>query len=256
MVVFDIGNSDTVVAFFEGTQIKQKLRVRSLKSESSLFFEYRILSFMKENKIQKEDLGAAIISSVVPILTPFFTNFCEKYLEIEPLVVDPVHSNLLKIDINIPNELGSDLYLNVLAASEKFEGYNCIAVDFGTALSFTTISSNKEILGVNIVPGINTAIRALFTKTSLLPEVKLEKPEMVIGRNTVHAIQAGIYYGYESLVRGLVEKIKNSLEGTTKVVATGGLSSVIVELQEVFDEIDPDLTLNGMYSYAKKMGKI
>ena len=252
MVVFDIGNTDTVVGFFHGNELKEKCRIQSLKSENSLFFDYRILNFIKENNIPEYVMDKAVISSVVPILTPFFINFCEKHLKLKPLIVDPVNSHLLNININIPNELGSDLYLNALAASDLYGG-NCVVVDFGTALSFTSISAQKEILGVNIVPGVNTALRALFTKTSLLPEVKIERPDKVIGKNTVHAIQSGIYYGYESLVRGLVQKIKSEIGGDVKVIATGGLSSVIVELRDVFDDINIDLTLNGLYIYAQKV---
>jgi type III pantothenate kinase len=249
MIVFDVGNTDTVIGFFSGNELYQRFRIKSLKSESSVFFEYRILNFMLENDIEKSELKSAVISSVVPILTPFFINFCEKFLDINPLVVNPAQNHLLKINIDIPEELGSDLYLNALAAYETYKE-NCIVVDFGTALTFTTVSETKEILGANIVPGIRTAIKSLFSQTSLLPEVRLEKPETVIGKNTMHAIQSGIYYGYESLVRGMVLRIKGELNAPTKVIATGGLSSTIVELKDLFDDIDIDLTLKGMYFYG------
>lgn len=249
MIVFDVGNTDTVVGFFEGSKLTQKFRIKSLKSENSVFFEYRILNFMLENDIDKTKLKEAVISSVVPILTPFFTNFCEKFLNIKPRVVNPSGSRLLKITIDIPEELGSDLFLNALAASRIYGG-NCIVVDFGTALTFTSISDDNEILGVNIVPGLRTAIKSLFSQTSLLPEVRIERPASVIGKNTMHSIQSGIYYGYESLVRGVVSKIKGEFNDNVKVIATGGLSSVIVELQDLFDDIDIDLTLKGMYIYG------
>lgn len=249
MIVFDVGNTDTVVGFFEGSNLAHKFRIKSLKSENSVFFEYRILNFMLENNIDKSQHEVAVISSVVPILTPFFTNFCEKFLNISPLVVNPAKSDLLKICIDIPEELGSDLYLNALAASQIYQS-PCIVVDFGTALTFTTVSENREILGANIVPGIRTAIKALFSQTSLLPEVRLERPDSVVGKNTMHAIQSGIYYGYESLVRGMVNRIKGEVGGQVKVVATGGLSSVITELRDIFEEVDIDLTLKGMFYYG------
>lgn len=206
---------------------------------------------MLENNIDKAKLSSAIISSVVPILTPFFTNFTDKFLGIKATVVVPASSTLLSSSIDMPEELGSDLFLNALAASELYGG-NCIVVDFGTALTFTTVSQDKVIFGVNIVPGIRTAIKALFSQTSLLPEVRLEKPSTVIGKNTMHAIQSGIYYGYENLVRGMVAKIKEELDSPVTVIATGGLSSVIVELEDLFDATDIELTLKGLYIYGTK----
>lgn len=250
MIVFDVGNTDTVVGFFEGERLINTLRIKSLKSESSTFFEYRILNFMLENNIEKTLLKQAVISSVVPILTPFFVNFCEKFLNITPNVVHPAKSDLLKINIDMPEELGTDLFVNALAAYHYFES-DCIVVDFGTALTFTTVTKDKVIEGVTILPGIKTAIKALFSQTSLLPEVKLEKPDSIIGKNSMHSIQAGILFGYESMVEGIVEKIKMELNRPCQVMGTGGLSSVLSDIDFVFDKIDRDLTLKGLYLYGK-----
>lgn len=250
MVVFDVGNTDTVVGFFKGSELYKKFRIRSLKSENSVFFEYRILNFMLENSIDKNGLKTAVISSVVPILTPFFANFCEKFLSLAPVVVEPAKSPLLKIRIDVPEELGADLFLNALAAHRGYGG-NCVVVDFGTALTFTVVTEGGEIEGVSIVPGLNTAMKSLFSETSLLPEVMLERPGTVIGKNTIHSIQAGIYYGYESLIRGMLDRIKEELGVPVKVIATGGLSSVITELKDILDDTDPDLTLRGMYYYGQ-----
>lgn len=250
MVVFDVGNTDTVVGFFQGDELYKKFRIRSLKSENSVFFEYRILNFMLENNIEKTDIEVAVISSVVPFLTPFFSNFCRKFLGLNPIVVEPAQSGLLKIDIDVPEELGADLFLNALAAHRTYGG-NCIVADFGTALTFTVVTAEGVIRGVSIVPGLNTAMKALFSETSLLPEVMLERPGAVIGKNTIHSIQSGIYFGYESLIRGLTGRIKDELGEPVKVIATGGLSSVITELKDMFDDTDPDLTLKGMYFYGQ-----
>lgn len=251
LIVFDVGNTDTVVGFFKGSEIFKSFRIKSLKSENSVFFEYRILNFMLESNIEKEDLSIAVISSVVPILTPFFSNFCEKFLDIKAKIVEPAKSNLLKIDLDIPEELGADLFLNALAAHTLYGG-NCLVVDFGTALTFTTVSKEGVILGGNIVPGIGTALKSLFSQTSLLPEVKLQRPETIIGKGTMHAIQGGIYYGYESLIRGIVSKIKEEVNQPLKVIATGGLSSIITDLDDLFDERDKGLTLKGMYIFGTK----
>lgn len=250
MIVFDVGNTDTVVGFFEGPELKHKFRIRSLKSENSVFFEYRILNFMLENSIDKTTLKKAVVSSVVPLLTPFFSNFCEKFLNIKALVVQPGRSDLLRVNIDIPEELGSDLYLNALTAFTE-QKTDCLVVDFGTALTFTLIDASGTIQGVSIVPGLNTAMKSLFSETSLLPEVRLDRPATVVGKNTLHSIKSGIYFGYESLVRGMVHKIQTEFGKEIKVLATGGLSGVITELADLFLGYYPDLTLKGMYYYGQ-----
>lgn len=239
-----------MVGFFRGDELYQKFRIRSLKSENSVFFEYRILNFMLENNIEKTALETAVISSVVPKLTPFFVNFCRKFLGLNARVVEPAKSGLLQVNIDDPEQLGADLFLNALAAHRVY-GANCVVVDFGTALTFTVVTDAGAIEGVNIVPGLNTAIKALFLETSLLPEVPLERPASVIGKNTINSIQAGIYFGYLSMIRGLIDRIKNELGIPVKIIATGGLSSVITELKDLFEETDPDLTLKGMYYYGR-----
>ena len=251
MIVFDVGNTDTVVGFFNGENLINKLRIRSLKNENSIYFEYRILNFMLENNIEKRGLENAVISSVVPILTPFFVNFCEKFLDLKPLVVTPAQSGLLKINIDMPEELGSDLYVNALAAFETTQS-DCVVVDFGTALTFTVVNFIGQIEGVTILPGIKTAIKSLFSQTSLLPEVKLEKPASIIGKNSMHAIQSGIIYGYESMVLGILKKIKAEVGRPVTVIGTGGLSAVLTDISNVFDMIDVDLTLKGLALYGRK----
>ncbi len=250
MIVFDIGNSDTVIGFHDADNLVEVFRIPSLKNESSVYFEYRILNFMLEKDLKKEMFSKAVISSVVPILTPFFVFFCKKFLEIPTYVVNPKKSKLLSIDIEMPEELGSDLFLNALAASTIYKE-NCIIVDFGTALTFTCVSSEKVILGVTILPGIKTAIKSLFSGTSLLPEVKISKPATIIGKNSMHAIQAGIVFGYESMVTGIIEKIKLEIGGNCKVIATGGLSSSLSFEKQVFDKIDKNLTIYGLLLYGK-----
>jgi len=250
MIVFDIGNTDTVIGFYKEELLIKVLRINSLKNENSIFFEYRILNFMFENNLDKSLFSKAVISSVVPILTPFFSNFCKKFLDISPIIVNGSKSDLLKINIDVPEELGSDLFVNAVAALKLYKK-NCIIVDFGTALTFTTVTENGIILGVTIVPGIKTAINSLFTKTSLLPEVRLEKPSKIIGKNSMHAIQSGIIFGYESLVKGVIEKIKKEFENPMIVIATGGLSSVLEDISDVFNVVDKELTLKGLFLYGR-----
>ena len=139
------------------------------------------------------------------------------------MIIKPKEVSLIKIKIDDVNEIGSDLVCNAVEASSMYDS-NVIVVDFGTALTFTSVSKSNEILGVNIVPGLQTAINSLYKNTAKLPSIDIELPEKVIGKNTVHSIQSGIMFGYVGLVKEMLHKIKTELTGETKVIATGGLS--------------------------------
>ena len=144
-----------------------------------------------------------------------------------------------------PHEIGTDLIANATAAHLLHPG-DCMVIDFGTALTFTVIEASGDIKGVNIAPGLKTAIRALVGNTAQLPEVPLELPDSAIGKNTVHAIQSGVLWGYVGMVEGMVSRIKAEVGQDLKVVATGGLSSILHPLHDLFDTVDPKLTLEGL----------
>ena len=127
----------------------------------------------------------------------------------------------------------------------------CVIVDFGTALTFTVITGEGKIVGVSIAPGLKTAVKALFSNTAQLPEVPLVMPDSAIGKNTVHAIQAGILWGYVGMVREMIYQIKKEIGQDCMVLATGGLSSILTPLQDDFDEVDKALTLNGLKIIAE-----
>ena len=150
-----------------------------------------------------------------------------------------------------PYEIGSDLVANAVAAYFKY-GQTCIVVDFGTALTFTTVSGDGTILGVSIVPGLKTAIRSLSQNTAKLFDVPLEMPDSALGRNTVSAIQSGIILGYEGLVKNIVTKIREEQKEPCPAIATGGLAFVITSLKDFFYAFEPTLTLDGLRMVAEK----
>ena len=160
----------------------------------------------------------------------------------------------LKIKIDDINEIGTDLVCNAVEASYMYDK-NVIIVDFGTALTFTVLSKSKEILGVNIVPGLHTAINSLYKNTAKLPTIGIDLPDKVIGKNTVHSIQSGIMFGYVGLVKEMLIKIKSELVGETKVIATGGLSKFAKPLKRYFNDILPTLTLDGMIKILDENNK-
>jgi type III pantothenate kinase len=162
------------------------------------------------------------------------------------VVVGPDVYPRLEVRIDRPHEIGSDLVANAVAAYTKYRS-NCIVVDFGTALTFTTVTARGHLLGVAIAPGLRTAIKALSQNTAKLPDVPLEMPTSAIGKNTIQAMQAGVLLGYVGLVESLVNHIRTELgDPACRAVATGGLSSIITPLKGVFHAIEPNLTLNGL----------
>ena len=171
---------------------------------------------------------------------------------IKPILITPSTYPKIEIQIDNPLEIGTDLVANAVAAHHQFNR-DCIIVDFGTALTFTTINKEGHLLGVSIVPGLKTAVRALFSKTAQLPEVPMEIPDSALGKNTVHAIQSGIFYGYTGLVINMLSSIRKEVGQQYIAIATGGLSSSIPNLNSYFETIDPNLTLNGIRIIAQNI---
>ncbi len=246
LLAIDIGNTDAVFGFFKNGEIERVFRIKAPKEESSLlFYDYRFRNYLLENELQRVFFERVVVSSVVPALTDLFVQLGSNFCKEPPVIVNSGSYEKVKVLIDNPHELGSDLFANAVAAYEKY-GQKCIIVDFGTALTFTAVSENAEVLGVVIVPGLKTAMNSLFSKTAQLPEVPLILPQKTIGTNSIHSIQSGILFGYEGLVRNMLRRIKSELGEDCKVIATGGLSSIITTLTDEFDEIDRNLTLNGI----------
>lgn len=252
-LVIDIGNTDVVLGFFKDETLATSFRIRALKEESSIYFEYRIRYFLLENDLPIQEIEQVVISSVVPILTPVFISITDDLFGFKPVVVSPATMPFLQVNIDEPAELGSDLYANAVAAHRLFAS-NCVVIDFGTALTFTAVRAEGSIEGVAIAPGLKTAVGALFSKTAQLPTVPLEKPVSAIGKNTIHAIQSGIMHGYEGLIKGMLTEIRAELGEPVKVIATGGLSSVMHALHPHFDLIDINLTIRGIH-YIGEMSR-
>jgi type III pantothenate kinase len=201
--------------------------------------------YFLEHDIHLSQIERIGFSSVVPEINGIIEQFCESFFGQKPYLIQPESFSVLPVKALRPTEIGSDLMCNVMAAFSRFRG-PVIVVDFGTALTFTVVDQKGEIMGVTIVPGLQTAIKSLFMNTSKLPEVELKLPESVLGKNTIHAIQSGVLYGYTGLVKGMLEAIRNETELKFTVVATGGLSSILTSLEGVFDEVDRNLTLEGL----------
>ncbi|MEA5140644.1 type III pantothenate kinase [Arcicella rigui] len=250
LLAIDIGNTDVVFGVHNRQEWIHQFRIPSDASRRSSDFEAKLRLFFLENNLKIGEFNRAIISSVVPDLKSVLKEMVQQMLGIEPTMIGPEIYEHLKMEIPSPYEIGTDLVCNATYAYYTYQK-NCVIVDFGTALTFTVVSGEGKILGVSIAPGLKTAVKSLFSNTAQLPEVPLEMPSSAIGKNTVHAIQAGILWGYVGMVREMIMQIKKEVGEDCIVLATGGLSSILTPLRDEFDEVDKLLTLNGLKIIAE-----
>ncbi len=245
LLAVDIGNSNIVLALHDDGEWKHIFRFPTLPEESSLFYKMKIVNDFWEANIVANQIDKCVLSSVVPDLRDVFEEILSELFGSPPVVVNSTIFPKLKLQIDRPDEIGTDLVANAIAANQLFNK-DCIIVDFGTALTFTVVSKEGHLKGVNIAPGLQTAIQSLFGNTAQLPEVPLEMPKSAIGKNTVTAIQSGILIGYVGLVRYQLASIRAEVGEQYIAVATGGLSKILSELKEDFEEVNMDLTIEGL----------
>lgn len=246
LLAIDIGNTDITIGLSDQNQWTHHWRIPSVPERPELFYGLKISDNFLEADLKAEYVEHVIISSVVPVLTDTIATVVMNLFGREAVVLGPDIYARLPLKVLNPCEIGSDLVANAMAAYTRFKS-NCIVADFGTALTFTIVSGTGEILGVTIAPGLRTALRALSQNTAKLFDVPLEMPASVLGKGTVHAIQAGVLVGYEGMVKHMVERIRAELKDpAAAVIATGGLSAILSSLTGVYTAVDADLTLNGL----------
>ena len=254
LLAIDIGNSDITLGLWANENWHHQWRIPSKPDQPEVYYGVKIREFFLVSSLKVDLVRTVVISSVVPVLNEKIKGVIRTLFQQEPIVVGPKIYDLLPITILNPYEIGSDLVANAMGAFVKFK-QTCIVVDFGTALTFTTVSAEGRILGVSIVPGLRTALKALTQNAAKLFDVPLEMPTSALGKNTVTAIQSGIVIGYEGLVRKMVEAIRTELKTDCPAIATGGLSFVIAPLRTFFFAIDPTLTLDGLRFIAEAVEK-
>lgn len=245
VLAIDIGNTNIVLGVYRGEDLMAYWRMSTsphrMPDELAVlitsFFTYRGLSF--------HEIDDGIISCVVPPLLPVFEEFCERYMGVKPLIVEPGTKTGMRILYDNPQEVGADRIVNAVAAKALY-GTPLIVIDFGTATTFDVISKEGDYLGGAIAPGVTVAGDALVQRTAKLPRVELVVPPHAIGRNTVSSMQSGIMYGYIGLVEGMVVRIKKELGDGSRVVATGGLADHIARYTSAIEAVDHNLTLKGL----------
>lgn len=245
LLAIDVGNTHTVIGIFDGDTRLGSWRIRTIEGGTADEYWIKLSNLASIGAVPVSQIDGAIISCVVPPLTRSLEELCRRFLKIRPLFVGPGIKTGMPIRYDNPREVGADRIVNAVAAYERYRS-NLIAVDFGTATTFDYINRAGEYEGGVIAPGVKISAEALFHEASKLFRVELAAPEKVIAKDTASAIQSGIVYGYASLVDGILVRMFEELGTRPKVVATGGLAPVIVAHTSCVDEIDDDLTMDGL----------
>lgn len=255
--VFDAGNTNTVLGVFENDQLIYEWRIKTDRHRTEDEFGMLIKSLFDHKGIDFADFTGVIISSVVPPIMIALEKMCEQYFDLKPLIigrdnVDP----FLGMAYPHPEEIGADRIVNAVGAIEIY-GAPLIIIDFGTATTYCYINGKKEYAGGLIAPGIKISMEALYSKASKLPKIEIQSPINIVGTSTVEAMQSGVFYGYIGQVDGIVKRITASVKEKPKVIATGGLASLLANESETIDEVDTHLTLKGLYLiYQRNENKI
>ena len=246
LLVFDVGNTNMVIGIYKDKSLVKDWRICTDIHKTSDEYGMLIGNLLAHNNIDIKSIDDVIISSVVPNVMHALENFSIKYCEKKPMIVGPGIKTGLNIKYDNPKQVGADRIVNAVAAIEKY-GSPLIVVDFGTATTFCAISDKAEYLGGTICPGLKISSEALFNGAAKLPRVELIKPGKTICKATVEAMQSGIIYGYVGQVEKIISMMKKELGSEDiKVVATGGLSSLIHSETDSIDHIDKFLTLEGL----------
>ncbi|MGH7427898.1 MAG: type III pantothenate kinase [Candidatus Methylomirabilaceae bacterium] len=246
ILVFDIGNTETVVGLFESGELLDHWRISTQPGRTVDEYGLLVRGLIRESGFSIDTLRAASIASVVPPLTSVLVEMCERHLGIRVAVIDARSPLPIRLDVEEPLTVGADRIVNTLAAAQLFHR-DTVAVDLGTATTFDCITAEGVFVGGVIAPGVTTAAETLVRRTAKLPRVDLERPPNVIGKRTETCLRSGIFFGAVDTIDGIVERIRREWQRPNLlVVATGGLATLIGPHCRTVERTEPFLTLYGL----------
>ncbi len=245
LLVIDVGNTNTVIGVYEGERLLTSWRLTTERTRT--VDEYGILfrNLFTLAGMDSSSIDAVAISSVVPPLHFTLEKMSQVYFGRVSLFIDHSVDTGMAIRYSPPTDVGADRIVNSVAAIERY-GAPCIIVDFGTATTFDAVTADREYIGGVITPGITISAEALFQRAARLYRVEIRRPEQIIGQHTIGSVQSGLYYGYIGLVDGILKRMIAELGDHVRVIATGGLAKLIGRGSEYIEEIDENLTLEGL----------
>ena len=250
-LVIDAGNTNVVVAVHDGAGWRGIWRIATEPQRTSDEYAVWLLTLLQHVGLKRADITGAVIGTVVPAALYHLRRLVRDWFNVEPLIARASINWGFDIKVDNPEEVGADRLLNALAGHRKYAG-PLMVIDFGTATTFDVVDVNGAYLGGVIAPGINLSIEALHKAAARLPRIGIGHPQVVIGTNTIAAMQSGIYWGYVAMIEGMVVRIQAEYSGRLKVIATGGLAPLLAEGTTVIGHIDPDLTLDGLRMLAEQ----
>ncbi|NDJ52404.1 MAG: type III pantothenate kinase [Chloroflexi bacterium] len=246
LLAIDIGNTNIHIGVYNQSDWCCSWRVRTIREKMSDEYAVLLRNFFEENGFGFGDIEHVVIASVVPDLTSAFVELVERYLQPSPLLITHETDSGVRLLLDNPREIGPDRIVNAAAAKVLYGG-PAIVIDFGTATTFDVINTDGDYLGGVITTGIGLAHDALVSRAARLLAVDIAPPPAAIGRNTIHAMQSGLFLGYVSMIEGLVERIKVELnEPEVRVIGTGGLAPLFAQHTSVIQDLSDSLTLEGL----------
>ena len=246
LLVCDIGNSNLILGLYADDRLIHRWCLETVNTRTEDEYSLLIQQLLASAEVRPSSVQAVAIASVVPVLTSIMSSMAGRLFRCVPMIVGPGLKTGIRILYNPPKDVGADRIVNAIAAYHRFKTA-CIVVDFGTATTFDSITARGEYAGGAIAAGIQISMAALFQNAAKLPKVDIERPATVVGKSTVESIQSGLYYGYASLVDGLVRRMKAEMKANPiNVVATGGLAPFIAQEAETIQHVDETLTLDGL----------
>ncbi len=254
LLVIDCGNTNVVFAVYDGDDLAGQWRTATQSEKTGDDYGVWLTQIIQKDGIAKDDITAAMISSVVPNKNRALRTMCQDFFSVDARFVSDSAIDIgVHVHMQDPRNVGDDRLVNAIAAHETYGG-PMIIIDFGTATTFDVVDKDGSYSGGIIAPGINLSMEALHNATALLPKVPVENPGQapVVGNSTIAGMRSGVFWGYIGLIEGLVKRIKEERGADLKVIATGGLASMFAEATTVIEHTDPNLTVRGLLAVHKR----